>query len=181
MNKPHMILEMVRSGGTMRFHAQAGITLKTQDVAQHSYGVFWFVYALTGGAASAALLVAAMSHDAGERWVGDVPAPTKRAIDGLSKTLNAHEEAAVLKRTGFKAPELSSAETAILKLADCLDGAAFCEHEILLGNTLMRRVLNNFLSYAESAYDDRYVDLHGDGQMFCPEIFTSLVGHFRRV
>lgn len=137
---------LVRSGSTQRFHTEAGDLIKTQDVAQHSYGVFWFVLALTKFTASRELLIAAMAHDAGERWVGDVPAPTKRALT-MRPELHIYEAQLLRRVTGFVAPELSENEHWILKAADYLDGGFFCQREIKLGNEFITPVLNNFVHY----------------------------------
>ncbi len=146
------VIALVQSGGTMRFHTHAGQLIKTQDVAQHSYGVFWFVYALTGGRASAALLVNAMAHDAGERWIGDVPAPTKRQIPGLGSELARMEAEALEKKTWFRAPELTEEEAAVLKLADCFDGAEFCARESRMGNPQARGMFANFIEYIDECF-----------------------------
>lgn len=137
---------LVRSGSTQRFHTEAGDLIKTQDVAQHSYGVFWFVLALTKFTASRDLLIAAMAHDAGERWVGDVPAPTKRTLT-MRPELHVYEAQMLRRVTGFAPPELGEHENWILKAADYLDGGFFCQREIKLGNEFIAPVLNNFISY----------------------------------
>lgn len=174
-------LNLIRSGSTLRFHTHAGLSLKTQDVAQHSYGVFWLVYVLTGGAPSAGLLVNAMAHDAGEPWVGDVPAPTKRQIPGLSAELGRMEAEALETYTGIVAPELAPWEVVVLKLADYLDGAAFCDREWRLGNTLMRAVMHNFVEYADECYYNNADHLCAKDTRFDFTAFNGLMDYFRSI
>jgi 5'-deoxynucleotidase YfbR-like HD superfamily hydrolase len=181
MNKVATTLNMVRSGGTMRYHCQAGETLKPQDVAQHSYGVFWFAYVLTHGSMRREMMLAIMSHDAGERWIGDVPAPTKRVVPGLGAKLNELESEAVRKRGGVEPQNLTPGESLLLKLADYLDGAAFCDRELKMGNTLMRGVLNNFIAYLDELYGDNLGVLTSAPFVFDVDAFTDLMMYFRSV
>lgn len=140
-------LALLKSGGTQRYHTHAADLIKTQDTAQHAYNVAWLVYALTRGAVSHELFVHALGHDAGERWAGDLPAPTKRTL-GIRKSFGEFESAQLTLKTGLILPRLSPLEEKILKLADSLEGARFCCNEIALGNSLPVGMLRNFLDYA---------------------------------
>lgn len=146
---------LVRSGGTARFHCYAAETIKTQDVAQHSFGVFWICEALTFGSPSAALLIQAMAHDIGERWVGDVPATTKRSIPGLGSALTQLEDEAMLKKIGHivTCAPLSDSDAVVLKAADALDGALFCLRELEFGNRAMAGVFRNFIEFVQEQKD----------------------------
>lgn len=143
---------LMRAGGTQRFHTWAGELLKTQDVAQHVYGLMWLVLALTHNTASRNLLIATIHHDAGERWVGDMPSPTKRIMPGLRDALHEAEADALAARGGVRAPELSGFDDLVLGLADALDGVFFCGRELAMGNRRILPVFENFLEYANSAH-----------------------------
>ena len=99
----------------------------------------WLVWQLSAGNPSAALLMAALAHDAGERKTGDMPSPTKRAL-GVGELMDKMERAHV-GPTGLFHSEvwepLSLIEQQILKLADNFEGAFFCLRELLLGNRLV--------------------------------------------
>lgn len=151
---PH-ILEAWQSGQTQRFHTEVGVLHKTQDTAQHAYGVLMLVLKLTNGYASRELLLAALLHDAGERWAGDMPAPVKRKLN-LRNTLEEHEEECLAERAKLKLPALPLLETRILAIADALDGVMFCLRERSLGNRTVGPMLANFLAYADRvASEDR--------------------------
>lgn len=160
------VVKLVGTGNTQRFHTEAGVLLKTQDVGQHCYGVFWLLYTLTKGHASRELLVAGMAHDAGERWVGDVPSPTKRALEFRPK-LHEYEEAQLKRHTGFVTEKLFTTDELTLKLCDNLDGALFCAREASLGNRTIGLMLSNFVEYVAESHrplrdtgciDDELVD-----------------------
>lgn len=142
------VLELIRTGGTQRYHTIVGDLLKTQTVGQHCYGVFWFVHALLRGQPSANVLIAAMAHDAGERWAGDMPGPTKREID-MKPALDAYEAKKLLEWTGFEPPPLQEFEALALRMADSFDGLLFCATECDLGNNAgaLERTYKNYLQY----------------------------------
>lgn len=140
-------LNMVFDGGaSKRYHTVD--TLRTQDIAAHSFGVAWLCELLTQGKASKNLIMAALAHDLAEYLVGDVPSPTKRAL-GLSELLHEHEYEH-LKRADLTYEEkLSSVEVKILKLADCMEGMLFCVRERAQGNKSIFIVYERFMSYIE--------------------------------
>ncbi len=141
------VLAMLRSGGTRRYHTHAAELIKSQDVAQHSYNVCWLAYALTNGGLSRCALLHCLMHDAGERWAGDLPAPTKRTLE-IRDLFGMFEDQQLLLETGLEPPPLSEFEVCVMKIADSLEGARFCGHEIAMGNKLPIRMLKNFLDYA---------------------------------
>jgi len=146
------IKNLMRAGGTQRFHTWSAELIKTQDVAQHVYGLMWLVMMLSGGHASRDLLVATMHHDGGERWVGDMPSPSKRLLPGLRDALHRAEDDAMLVKGATTAPMLSAVDAGILDLADALDGAFFCARELEMGNRRILPVFANFIEYSEAAY-----------------------------
>lgn len=52
------------------------------DVARHSYGVACLITVLHPNP-SAQLLMAALTHDAAERWTGDIPSPFKSSMGDI--------------------------------------------------------------------------------------------------
>lgn len=124
---------MLQFGQTQRYHTE--LSLRPQDVAQHSFNVAWLCWLLSERDPSAALIMTALAHDAGERWTGDLPAPAKRAA-GLRATFDALEATATAK-VGWAPPPLSVIERKILKLADVIDGGFYCLRELMLGNTIV--------------------------------------------
>jgi 5'-deoxynucleotidase YfbR-like HD superfamily hydrolase len=139
---------MIDTGSVTRYHTNTGSLIKTQDLAQHCYGVFWLCYALVFHKPSSELLSRAMAHDAGERKTGDMPSPTKRALNAGS-AMDAMETCFLVDVCGYQMGEpLSETESAVLDLADSLDGVLHCQREAMLGNKAHLRVFRNFLDYA---------------------------------
>lgn len=137
-------LDFIFSGGLVkRYHVMD--TLRTQNNAEHSFGVAWLVYMLSGGMPSAALLIAALQHDLAEQDTGDLPAPAKRRL-GISEQFAEYEET-ILLEIGLLAQPLSEYELRILKLADCAELCLFCIREIALGNKQMHIVYQRGISY----------------------------------
>lgn len=135
----------MRGGRVRRYHTVD--TIAPQSVAEHSYGVAWLVYLLSGETPSVALLMAALSHDIAECVTGDIPAPAKRSL-GIGRQFDEYEErvrdaAGVPSWTGA----LTAEELRILKFADTTELVLHCLHEISMGNRGMRKVLRRGLSY----------------------------------
>lgn len=147
---------MIDTGSVTRYHTNAGSFIKTQDLAQHCYGVFWLCYALTFHNPSTRLLVCAMAHDAGERKTGDMPSPTKRELN-VGEQMDAMEAAFLQEVCGYKiGVPLTENESKILGLADSLDGVLRCQCEAMLGNRAHLRVLNNFVNYTREKIDEAF-------------------------
>lgn len=143
---PHMTttwLQFVRQGAEVeRFHATK--TLQVETVGTHSHGVAMLCYALSVGAPSVDLLMAALCHDLAEQVYGDIPAPTKRAL-GISEACAELEDECLAQRGLLFT--LTPEEERILKLADILDGMLFCVREAQLGSRLVAGVYARYAGY----------------------------------
>lgn len=134
---------VVRSAKVKRYHIQN--TQQTQTVGEHTYGVVWLVYLLSGGACSKPLMLAALMHDTPEYVTGDVPAPVKKL--GEIKSVFDDMEKSVFDELFLNFPELNEEEHGLLKLADCLEGALFCLSEAQRGNRLIKTCLLEYIKY----------------------------------
>lgn len=119
-----------RGGRVQRMHMVP--TLHSQNVAAHSFGVAWWVWLLTDGKPSVNLLMAALAHDLPEGKTGDIPAPTKRALNCQTELLRLETEAD--RAGGIPHFETSDSEARLLKLADSLELMQHCIRERKLGN-----------------------------------------------
>lgn len=139
-------IKFIYNGGrTNRYHTVN--VIKSQTVAEHSFGVAWFCYLISGTSPSSALLLAALSHDLAEHEVGDVTAPAKRNDPALKELIDRAEHS-ILAVNGLNFPRvLTEQEKRTLKLADCFDGMMFCIRERKLGNKDIDVVFKNFDSY----------------------------------
>lgn len=136
-------LQFMQEGGAVqRFHVRPGVAVNTD--AEHSWGVAMLVYLLSPAAApSSALLLAALTHDLGEQYVGDTPAPAKWA-SGTAEALEKAENG-VLSHYGLSfQPCLSKPELRLLKMADALDGMLHCCREAALGNRTVSLVYHKW-------------------------------------
>lgn len=123
----------------------------SETVGHHTANVCGLLLALYAPALPpAALLVAALLHDAPEGYTGDVPANVK--VDNPEL-----KEALLVSENRFKdllrAPvcELTSFEIYVLKFADSVELAYKCLEEMEMGNYSLCDVLSNAYSYAETA------------------------------
>ena len=141
-------LMFTRDGGSVkRMHTVR--TIHAQTVAEHSFGVAWLVWALADGKPSANLLMAALAHDVPEVEVGDLPSPTKRALN--SGALQILEDKAMENNFLPLFNELTQQEQTILRLADMFELAFFCVDEHNLGNRTPRlhEMFNKVMSYID--------------------------------
>lgn len=142
---------LMEGGSVVRYHTRPGIRPDTD--AHHSHGVAMLVSILAGEsntghtAASATLLMAALTHDLGEQYASDVSAPAKRAL-GLSDQLQKCEDEQLEAYNMFYTPWLSEEEKVILKLADIFDGMLYCCRELSLGNKNALLIWRRFSTYA---------------------------------
>jgi 5'-deoxynucleotidase YfbR-like HD superfamily hydrolase len=84
---------------------------------------------------SAALLIAALWHDAGERWAGDVPAPAKWAAGYDFNVLLENIELRATGKYNLLAPrELHSEEIQWIHAVDYLEFLLWCYEQKNMGN-----------------------------------------------
>lgn len=137
------MVEFISNGGDVRrFHTVN--TIGTNTVAEHSFGVVWIIWLLTGGQCRPKLLMAGAAHDLAEQVVGDVPSPAKRAL-GIGQDID-ELETKILADHGT-AFVLTPEEARTLKLADCLDGLLFCAKERSQGNRRIDGVADKYAEY----------------------------------
>lgn len=154
---------MWHGGETRRYH---GFRMLMEDtVGHHSFNVACIIMKVRPDA-SAALLRAALKHDIAEHIVGDMPAPSKRALPdyladplgegpSVTKTFREvfaeYENKTAMQRGVTIDEDLTPEEAWLLKFADSLDGMRFCLNERHLGNQHPRlvRCYHTFESYVE--------------------------------
>lgn len=145
-----------KAGHVKRNHTQ--LTIRSQNVAEHSYGVAHLVEAISGGTASKALIMAALQHDVAEQVTGDIPQPFKVKHPSVSDILDEFEDAyesSSLLNTHVRS--LSETEIALLKCADLMDYLFFVSEEVAMGNRFyarsVPRVTELVMQYAKQLPD----------------------------
>lgn len=141
----HRVHTLLNGGDVRRFHTRQ--TIGNDTVAAHSWGVaaLCFIMCNVGGKLpSAALLAAALFHDLGEQWTGDVPSPTKRALGIGPQFGEIEDELLEIPQLNVS---LSKEEARTLKLADCFDGMMFCIRERRLGNQNVSDIMRRYDRY----------------------------------
>lgn len=156
MNSSFNLNFVYRGGWVKRFHTM--FTLRQQNVAEHSFGVAWICEFLTDGKASKNLIMAALAHDLAEQIVGDIPAPAKRAL-GIREVVGEREDTILRNNNVRYVAFLKAEELKILKLADALDGMAFCVSEIINGNGALLEVFDRFGAYVSEIDTDEATNL----------------------
>jgi 5'-deoxynucleotidase YfbR-like HD superfamily hydrolase len=161
-------LQFVRAGAAVRrFHAVH--TLQTETVGHHSHGVAMLCYTLAEGTPSAELLLAALTHDLAEQIYGDIPAPTKRALNISAACAQLEDDALASRGLQF---DLTLDERRILKLADLLDAMGFCVRERQLGNQLMAPIYARYRAYFDATAHSTDAEAHS--------LFNELHRHWER-
>lgn len=128
------------------------------------------------------VIMAALTHDLGELMLGDIPAPTKRAITRESKAALDTIESNALNTYGLNYPDLlTPLEHVLLKFADCFDGLSFCTEEVRRGNMTLKSVGDQYVIYLSDYLGSR-ADQGPDPIPWwraAQEIFTTLETRWR--
>lgn len=149
------ILELLSTGQTQRYHTEA--LTKPQDVAQHTYNMLWIAWKLAGEKPSAGLLMGVLSHDAGERYTGDMPGPVKHHICA-DAALDALEAKRLKERCDVSLDlNLTPVEKEIIRLADRVEGMVYCFREWRRGNQEIKPALRNYIDYVRELHHPRWV------------------------
>ena len=145
---------ILEGGAVNRFHARPGLLQQTD--AAHSWGVAVLVYLLSPVQPSVELLLAALTHDLAEQYMGDVPAPAKWAL-GVQADY-ARLENDKLRQYGLDfSGLLSTDEARQLKLADTMDGLLHCCKEAALGNRTVHLIYGKWYALAQHTITARTI------------------------
>lgn len=155
-------LEFIRNAGeTRRFHTWP--VLRQQNVAEHSWHVtmlLWFIFGKQAPGVTLPVLMAALTHDAAEWQVGDLPAPAKRNMGARFPDFRAEwgrmEEELLAEHEWNWDKFLTEPQRAMVKLCDSMDGAFYCIRERAMGNKLIEPCYRNFVSYVEELVEKHY-------------------------
>lgn len=116
--------------------------------ATHSWGVAMLMYYLWPED-FARLVMACLSHDVPEAWLGDVPAPTMRYVPGLKAELGALERDVNLSLGLPAEQDLSDEDHAKLKACDRLEFYLWCREQLRFGNGFVEESMREVERYFE--------------------------------
>tara|TARA_R110002167_G_C12707228_1_gene655142 strand:- start:35327 stop:35824 length:498 start_codon:yes stop_codon:yes gene_type:complete len=89
---------------------------------------------------------AIMSHDLGERWCGDIPAPAKWSMTKVLRAELEELEFQALRSIGQEW-NLTDPEARWLKAVDCLELWLWGQEQLALGNRNAQKVIDNIDRY----------------------------------
>ena len=142
MNLP----EILKSGRVERFHAVPGV--EKQTIAAHSWGLIAIIQFIDPDCRKELLLTAAY-HDCAEIWTGDVPFHVKKFGNPDLKKILDEEEDKWFTENRIPVYELDAEETALLKVADCIEGMSHCESCLSQGQEGAMESWKNWLGLLE--------------------------------
>jgi len=120
--------------------------LGSYSVAVHSWGVAMLLHYLFPASFDHLVLVC-LTHDVPEAWVGDIPSPTLRHMEGMAEKL-VPIEAALSRSLDLPAEsDLSFEEFTILKACDRLEFYLWCREQLLFGNEFVEEGLDEVTKY----------------------------------
>jgi 5'-deoxynucleotidase YfbR-like HD superfamily hydrolase len=155
VNYETLLQNIIHAANTHRWHQHQQLGGTHETVAHHSTITALLAHylvsdcdleQLTGTAGRYAVMLACLTHDLGEYWVGDVPSPTKRKF-GMSAQLDQVEAQERLYKLHLPTDVLTVEQQCVIHLSDCLAGSLHCWNQLQLGNAYARRPLEEYKKY----------------------------------
>lgn len=112
---------------------------------QHQYDAVMLLFELYPGEPSMNLVKAVLTHDLGERWCGDVPAPAKWSDGEFAKRIDLLEQRC-RRALGYDIP-LTPDEQNWLKAVDTVELLLWAKEQIAMGNTNAAIVVHNIVEW----------------------------------
>lgn len=159
------IKTVLNSGNVVRFHNHVGID--KQKISEHQWGVA-LVAQFIDPNCSKDLILACITHDAAEYYMGDIPANVKWDNPKV-KTVFEEIETKWEKKNGVYF-ELSPNESVILKMADMLEGMHYCIKQVRRGH---RDAIRPFRKWRSAFYERFIGEKHLYPKAF--NLFDSLI------
>lgn len=138
MNPVERIIKMRECSHVERCHTLPHVGSYTDG--QHSHDMV-SLYLVLCPKPSLEVVKAIHVHDYGERWVGDLPAPTKWAEPEIGRILQ-RLEAGCISRLGFETT-LTTTEMEWLKALDGLEVFLWAQDQVAMGNRNAQNVIDN--------------------------------------
>lgn len=141
------IKTILNSGDVVRFHNHSGID--KQRISEHQWGVALILEHIYPESTKGVIL-AALTHDAHEYYIGDIPAPVKWETPELGNILTRIEQRWELSKGLKHNLGLSDRDKIYLKIADSIEGMTYCVRQVRLGHINAKRP---YRKWREFIYD----------------------------
>lgn len=138
------LIEAREGGAVERCHTLPHIG--SYNNAQHQWGAAMLYLQLRGDTAQFKTVKAIMVHDLGERWVGDIPAPSKWSMSNKTALEISSMEDRCLCHLGVH-EELDEDETKWLKAVDLLDLFLWANNQLNTGNRACQQLIDNIAAH----------------------------------
>lgn len=136
------------AGAVKRYHVKR--VLRTQTVAEHTFGVLMLVKQVMPAMLNAHMVTAILHHDLPELITGDIPAPIKRAHPELGPLLDSIE-AGMAPLYDQADARLTAEQHALLKWADRMELVQWCLEEWRMGNTYVKDTIRRGMGWIQAA------------------------------
>lgn len=157
MNNISKIKALRSSGLVERLHTMPHHG--SYNVAQHCYGVCSLLFVLHPNP-SIDLIRAALWHDFGEQWTGDIPAPIKWQEPELAEILRRVEQKYEIDYFGADITEnLSGEELFWLKCCDIIELLLWTDEQILLGNSRVEIVADKIGQWLDNNNENLPIEI----------------------
>ena len=143
------IRNILHSGEVVRFHNHVGID--KQKNSSHQWGVALIIQHVYPQC-SKELLLAAMTHDCAEYYIGDIPSPVKWDNPELKEMLSQIEKK--WEESNGVDFDLNFEEKLVLKIGDTLEGMWYCVQQVRLGNINAKRPFRKWRKFLANFFTE---------------------------
>jgi 5'-deoxynucleotidase YfbR-like HD superfamily hydrolase len=139
------VMELRKGANVRRYHTER--IIGEQTVGHHSHGVAMLLVQYFPHMCRPNVIIACLTHDLAEGYVGDIPAPAKWDNPELGELLD-KIEAKRINDLGLRS-QLSDSELEAVKVCDYLESLLFAHEQLCMGNTLFGPVLRKLVRWFE--------------------------------
>ena len=140
------IRKVLESGRVVRYHAT--LIDHKQNNAEHQWEVAVILRHIYP-AASANLMLYALTHDSAEAFTGDLPSPVKKKHPEIKKVFDDMEKEYMHMVLGLPKTKFSKEELTAVKYADILSGLYFTTQRIKSGDSNALPIRDRWVSYID--------------------------------
>ena len=141
------IRKVLEAGKVVRYHST--LIDKKQNNAEHQWETATILCHIFPEA-KAHLVLYALTHDSGEIFTGDIPAPVKKHYPEIKKACDEMEKVYMQEELGLPLLQFSQRELLAVKYADILSGIYFTTGRINAGDRAAIEIRDKWIEYIGS-------------------------------